>query len=65
MVRTFVESVSIFVVSIAILAVIYVVPLVNSGKAVGLGWVHWKGFVLVGVGALYLVFGLILTLFPH
>jgi hypothetical protein len=33
----------------------------NAGRATGIGWVHWKGFVLMGVGVLYFVFGLVLT----
>ena len=42
------------------LAVIYAIPLVNTGKAYGIGWLNEKGLVLTGVGVLYLAFGLML-----
>ena len=48
------ESFGIFVVSIVVL---YVLSMITGKKATGIGWVHWKGYVLIGVGALYFVFG--------
>jgi hypothetical protein len=57
--KTFAESFGIFAVSIIVLYVVYM--LLNGKRATGIGWVHWKGFVLMGVGLLYFVFGLFLT----
>jgi hypothetical protein len=57
--KTFAESFGIFAVSIIVLYVVYM--LLNAKRATGIGWVHWKGFVLMGVGFLYFVFGLFLT----
>jgi len=56
--RTLAEACGIFTVSIIVLFVFY---MITGKKATGIGWVHWKGYVLMGVGALYLVFGVILT----
>jgi hypothetical protein len=56
--RTFAEAFGIFAVSIIALYVIYVL---TEKRATGIGWAHWKGYVLMEVGALYLVCGMILT----
>lgn len=58
MVRTFVEAFGIFAVSLMGLFIIYVVA--NSHKATGIGWLHWKGMVLMFVGVLYFVTGLVM-----
>ena len=60
-IRLLLEPLLIFVVSIGVLFVIHLIANTNTGKATGVGWVHWKGYVLMGVGALYLLFGTILT----
>jgi hypothetical protein len=57
--RILAESFGIFAVSIIVLCLVY--TLLNAKRATGIGWVHWKGFVLMGVGFLYFVFGLFLT----
>ena len=56
--RTLAEVVGIFTVSMIVLFVCY---MITGKKATGIGWIHWKGYVLMGVGVLYLVFGAILT----
>ncbi len=56
--RLFAEAFGIFALSIIALFVIYTI---TYKRATGVGWVHWKGYVLMGVGALYFVFGAILT----
>jgi len=56
--RTFAEAFGIFAVSIIALFVVYTI---TEKRATGIGWVHWKGYVLMGVGALYLTLGVILT----
>jgi len=57
--KIFAESFGIFAVSIIVLYVVYM--LLNAKRATGIGWLHWKGLVLMGVGFLYFVFGLFLT----
>lgn len=57
--KTFAESFGIFAVSIVVLCVVYM--LLNAKRATGIGYLQWKGFVLMGVGFLYFVFGLFLT----
>jgi len=52
------EAFGIFALSIIALFVVYTI---TEKRATGIGWVHWKGYVLMGVGAFYLVFGAILT----
>jgi hypothetical protein len=54
--RTLAEVIGIFTVSMIVLFVLY-----TRKRATGIGWVRWKGYVLMGVGVLYLVFGAILT----
>lgn len=56
--RMFAEAFGIFAVSIMALFVVY---MITEKRATGIGVAHWKGYVLMGVGALYLVFGAILT----
>lgn len=56
--RMFVEAVGIFAVSIIALFVVY---MITEKRATGIGVAHWKGYVLMSVGVLYLVFGAILT----
>jgi len=56
--RVFAEAFGIFALSIIALFLVYMIA---EKRATGVGWVHWKGYVLMGVGALYLVFGAILT----
>ncbi|MFZ1918597.1 MAG: hypothetical protein WAU58_13565 [Terriglobales bacterium] len=56
--RMFGEALGVFTVSIIALFVVYTV---TGKRATGIGWVHSKGYVLMGIGALYLVFGVILT----
>jgi hypothetical protein len=56
--RTLAEVVGIFTVSMIVLFVYYTI---TERRATGMGWVHWKGYVVMGVGVLYLVFGAILT----
>ena len=59
--RIFAESFGIFAVSIVVLYLINIIAIANTGKAFGSGWFQWKGYVLMGVGVLYFVFGLIVT----
>ena len=59
MLKTFAESFGIFAVSVIVLCFVYM--FLNAKRATGIGWLHWKGFVLMGVGFLYFVFGLFLT----
>ncbi len=54
----FAEAFGIFAVSIIVLFVVY---MITEKRATGIAVAHWKGYVLMGVGALYLVFGAILT----
>jgi hypothetical protein len=56
--RTLAEVIGIFTVSMIVLFVLYTI---TGKRATGIGWVRWKGYVLMGVGVLYLVFGAILT----
>jgi hypothetical protein len=56
--RTLGEVFGIFVVSMIALFALYTI---TGKKATGIGWVHWKGHVLMGVGALYILLGAILT----
>ncbi|HXX01038.1 MAG TPA: hypothetical protein VEJ00_07485 [Candidatus Acidoferrales bacterium] len=56
--RTFAEAFGIFAVSIIVLFVLY---MVTEKRATGIGVAHWKGYVLMYVGALYFVLGVILT----
>lgn len=58
MVRTLAEVFGIFTVSMIVLFVFY---MITGKKATGIGWVHWKALVLMGVGVLYIVCGAILT----
>lgn len=58
MVRTLAEVFGIFTVSMIVLFVFY---MITGKKATGIGWVHWKGVVLMGVGVLYIMCGAILT----
>jgi hypothetical protein len=39
----------------------FVYMFLNANRATGIGFLHWEGFVLMGVGFLYFVFGLFLT----
>jgi hypothetical protein len=55
------ESIVIFTVSMIVLYVAYAFIGTKRGMATGIGWIHLKGVVLIGVGILYLVFGLLLT----
>ena len=58
MLRTIAEALGIFIVSMIALLAFYTI----TGKhATGIGWVRWKGFVLIGVGVLYIVCGAVLT----
>jgi hypothetical protein len=57
-VRIFAEAFGIFAVSIIVLFVVY---MITEKRATGIGVLHWKGYVLMGVGALYFVFGMIIT----
>lgn len=57
MLRTLVEVFGIFTVSMIVLFIFYMIP----KRATGIGWLHWKGFVLMGVGVLYIVCGAFLT----
>ncbi len=57
--RILAESFGIFAVSVTVLWIIY--TLLNAKRATGLGWFHWKGLVLIGVGFFYVAFGLFLT----
>ncbi|GEM_PF-3746900 len=52
------EAFGIFAVSIIALFVVY---LITEKRATGIGWLQWKGYVLMCVGALYLVLGATLT----
>lgn len=56
--RPLAEAFGIFALSIVALFVIY---MITEKRATGIGWLQWKGYVLMVVGALYLVFGAILT----
>jgi hypothetical protein len=59
--KTIMESIVIFAVSMIVLYVAYGLIGATRGVAAGIGWIHLKGAVLIGVGVLYLVFGLLLT----
>lgn len=59
MLKTFAESFGIFAVSIIVLYFVY--TFLDAKRATSVGYLHWKGFVLMGVGFLYFVFGLFLT----
>jgi hypothetical protein len=61
MLKTFMESFGIFAVSVLVLFAAYTIAGANSHKATGIGWVHWKGFVMMGVGVLYFALGVVLT----
>jgi hypothetical protein len=66
MVRTTVEALSIFVVSILILALVAIIPQINNHKATGAaGWYQAKGYVLMLVGLLYMVAGFVMTRLYH
>jgi hypothetical protein len=56
--RTLAEAIGIFTVSMIVLFACYSI---TGKKATGIGWVQWKGHVLMGVGLLYIVLGAILT----
>ncbi len=56
--RAFAEAFGIFTVSIIALFIVY---MITERRATGVGWAHWKGYVLMHAGVLYLVFGAILT----
>jgi hypothetical protein len=57
MFRTIAESFGIFTVSLIVLFAFYTIA---TKHATGVGWVQWKGAVLLGVGVLYVVCGTIL-----
>jgi hypothetical protein len=59
--KTIMESIVIFAASMVVLYVAYALIGTKRGFATGIGWIHVKGAVLIGVGVLYLVFGLLLT----
>ncbi len=61
MARLMAESLGMFVVTLAFLLVVYFIANINTHKATGIGWLHMRGIVLMGVGVLYLVLGFILT----
>ena len=61
MIRATAEAFGIFTASVTVLFLISVVLSGNTHKATGIGWVHWKGLVLMIVGLLYFAFGLVLT----
>jgi hypothetical protein len=56
--RVFAEAFGIFAVSITALFLIY---MITEKRATGVGWAHWKGYVLMCVGMLYVALGAILT----
>ncbi len=56
--RMFAEAFGIFAISIIALFILY---MVTEKRATGIGWAHWKGYVLMIVGVLYFVFGMVLT----
>ncbi len=56
--RTFAEASGIFIVSMIVLFLFY---MATEKKATGIGWLQWKGYVLMGVGVLYLLSGVVLT----
>lgn len=60
MVKATAEALGIFVTSVVILYLISIVLSINTHRATGAGWVHWKGFVLMIVGVFYLIFGFFL-----
>lgn len=57
MLRTIAEALGIFTVSMIVLFAFYAI---STKNATGIGWVHWKGSVLIDVGLLYIVCGTIL-----
>jgi hypothetical protein len=57
MVRTIAEALGIFSVSMIVLFAFYAI---STKHATGIGWVHWKGAVLICVGLLYVVCGAVL-----
>jgi hypothetical protein len=65
MVRTTIEALSIFVVSILILALVAIIPQINTHKATGAWWWQAKGYVLMLVGVLYIVAGFVMTRLSH
>lgn len=58
MLRTIAEALGIFIVSMIVL---YIGYSITTKHATGIGWVHWKGFVLIAVGVLYIACGIVLT----
>ena len=58
MLRTIAEALGIFSVSILVLWVFYMITVRN---ATGIAWVHWKGWVLIYVGVMYIVCGAVLV----
>jgi hypothetical protein len=54
----FAEAFGIFAVSITALFLIYMIA---EKRATGVGWAHWKGYVLIYVGVLYVALGVTLT----
>jgi hypothetical protein len=56
--RMFAEAFVIFALSIIVLYFFY---MITEKRATGIGWLHWKGYVLIGVGVLYVVLGATLT----
>ena len=57
MAKTILEAALIFVLSIGLLSVVYVIPQLNTHKAIGPWWYHSKGLVLMFVSVFYLVSG--------
>jgi len=56
--RFYGEILGIFSVSLVALYLFY---FLTGRKATGIGWVHWKGLILMGVGVLYIITGFVLT----
>jgi hypothetical protein len=56
--RMFAEAFVIFALSIIVLYFFY---MITEKRVTGIGWLHWKGYVLIGVGVLYVVLGATLT----
>jgi hypothetical protein len=56
------ESIAIFAVSIIVLYFVYTITYAKVGT--GVGWVMWKGMVLIGVGVFYIVLGFVVVRWP-
>lgn len=60
--KPYAEALGIFTVSLLLLTVMYAVVGMVQHKAYGVGWLQYKGVILMLVGVLYIIVGLGLRL---